>query len=173
MNLSVNYHFHEIHAIVSNANKVMPTTLITALTTDVKYQREALFVNGLYFDSEVAGSGNKRQKTKCNSMHAPPAIRERAKRKEGKEDAAARRHYTMVAFRFTSYSARNAMSGLMPPSVSTREASGTVMSAIRPRHPLRTHYTQDLLGMEEGDTRPKKKRRYNKNIIYRIKKDSL
>ena len=29
------------------------------------------------------------------------------------------------------------MSGLMPPSVSTRKASGTVMSAIRPRHPLR------------------------------------
>jgi hypothetical protein len=36
--------------------------------------------------------------------------------------------------------ARNAMSGLMPPSVSTRKASGTVMSAIRPRHPLRARY---------------------------------
>ena len=35
-------------------------------------------------------------------------------------------------------SARNAMSGLMAPSVSTRKASGTGMSAIRPRHPLRT-----------------------------------
>jgi hypothetical protein len=37
-------------------------------------------------------------------------------------------------------SARNAMSGLMPPSVSTRKASGAVMSAIRPRHPLCARY---------------------------------
>jgi hypothetical protein len=34
-------------------------------------------------------------------------------------------------------SPRNAMSGLMPPTVSTHKASGTIMSAIRPQHPLR------------------------------------
>ena len=42
-------------------------------------------------------------------------------KKRNTETAAEERHYTMVAFRFTSTnSARNAMSGLMPPSPSTR-----------------------------------------------------
>jgi hypothetical protein len=56
-------------------------------------------------------------------------------------------------------SARNAMSGLMPPSVSTRKASGTVMSAIRPRHPLRkrclqfVNYNEMIAAAEEKSKR--------------------